>query len=75
MKAEVARRGAYRALWVSRTHCLGICPKRGCTVAIYPKQRIVSEVELADAVALFESATDGESAQGAGRSTPDGEVS
>jgi (2Fe-2S) ferredoxin len=56
MKAEVAKRGAYRAVWVTRTQCLGLCPKRGCTVAMYPRQRIVSEVELADAPALFASA-------------------
>src|SRR5580658_4423526 len=56
MKAEVAKRGAYRAVWVTRTLCLGQCPKRGCTVAVYPRQRIVSEVELADAPGLFESA-------------------
>jgi (2Fe-2S) ferredoxin len=56
LKGEVAKRGAYRAIWVTQTQCLGICPKRGCTVAIYPRQRIVSEVEPADAVALFEGA-------------------
>jgi (2Fe-2S) ferredoxin len=56
MKAEVAKRGAYRAVWVTRTLCLGLCPKRGCTVATYPRQHIVSEVEPADAVALFASA-------------------
>jgi (2Fe-2S) ferredoxin len=56
MKEEVAKRGAFRAVWVTRTQCLGICPKHGCTVATYPQQRIVSEVELADAPALFASA-------------------
>jgi (2Fe-2S) ferredoxin len=56
MKEEVAKRGAYRSVWVTRTLCLGVCPKKGCTVAVYPHQRIVSEVELADATPLFESA-------------------
>jgi len=56
MKQEVAKRGAYRSVWVTRTLCLGVCPKKGCTVATYPRQRIVSEVEPADAIALFESA-------------------
>jgi (2Fe-2S) ferredoxin len=54
LKAEVAKRGAYRAIWVTQTLCLGICPKRGCTVAAYPRQHIVSEVEEEDAVALLE---------------------
>jgi (2Fe-2S) ferredoxin len=56
MKQEVAKRGAYRSVWVTQTLCLGVCPKKGCTVALYPRQRIVSEVELADAIPLFESA-------------------
>jgi (2Fe-2S) ferredoxin len=56
LKSEVARRGAYRAIWVTQTLCLGICPARGCTVATYPAQRIVAEVELADAAGLIESA-------------------
>jgi (2Fe-2S) ferredoxin len=56
LKDEVAKRAAYRAVWVTRTLCLGVCPKRGCTVAVYPRQRVVSEVEPADARALFEGA-------------------
>ena len=56
LKQEVAKRGAYRSVWVTQTLCLGICPKQGCTVACYPTQRIVSEVEPADAVGLFEAA-------------------
>jgi (2Fe-2S) ferredoxin len=56
MKNEVAQRGAYRSVWVTRAQCIGVCPKRGCTVAIYPRQRIVADVEPSDAVALFASA-------------------
>ena len=59
LKDEVAKRGAYRSVWVTKTLCLGICPKRGCTVAIYPRQRIVSEVGIEEAAALFVSAVDG----------------
>ena len=37
LKAEVARAPAWsREIWVTKTHCLGICPKRGATVARYP---------------------------------------
>jgi (2Fe-2S) ferredoxin len=56
LKDEVARRGAYRDVWVTRTHCLGVCPKRGATVAVYPAQAIWSEVEPVDAPALFTQA-------------------
>jgi (2Fe-2S) ferredoxin len=59
LKAEVARRGAYRAVWITQTLCLGICPKKGCTVASYPQQRIVSEVEVGEAVALLDAAIAG----------------
>jgi (2Fe-2S) ferredoxin len=59
MKAEVAARGAYRSVWVTKTLCLGVCPRRGCTVAIYPRQAVVTEVELTDAVPLFERALAG----------------
>jgi (2Fe-2S) ferredoxin len=57
LKAEVARRGAFRAIWVTRTHCIGICPRRGCTVACYPERAIERDVELADVPTLFARAT------------------
>jgi (2Fe-2S) ferredoxin len=56
MKREVARRGAFRAVWVTRAQCLGVCPKHGCTVAIYPRQRVVADVEESDVPELFASA-------------------
>jgi (2Fe-2S) ferredoxin len=56
LKEEVARRRLFTRVWVTRTHCLGICPAHGATVAIYPSQRIVTEVEEGDAVKLFDEA-------------------
>jgi (2Fe-2S) ferredoxin len=56
LKEEVAGRGAYRTAWVTQTLCLGVCPKRGCTLAMYPRQKILSEVEPSDAAALFDAA-------------------
>jgi len=53
MKDEVARRGAYRTIWIAKTHCLGICPKRGCTVVRYPSGDVFAEVEVADAAMLL----------------------
>jgi hypothetical protein len=55
LKNEVARRGAFRAVWVTRTHCLGVCPKRGCTVAVYPQAKVLAEVEAAEAAPLFDA--------------------
>jgi hypothetical protein len=48
LKDEVARRGDYRATWITQTGCLGQCPKRGASVAIYPEQRLLIEVEEGD---------------------------
>lgn len=60
LKHEVAKRGAYRTVWVTQTLCLGVCPRRGCTVAVYPAvltaPPILSEVEPADVAPLFTSA-------------------
>jgi (2Fe-2S) ferredoxin len=53
MKREVLRAGRAVDAWVTQTQCLGICPKKGATVAIYPQQHIWSEVEVADVPALL----------------------
>ena len=63
LKGEVARRGLVRSVWVTKTHCLGICPKHGATAALYPGQRMWAGTEPSDAVTLVEQAM----APGAGR--------
>ncbi len=56
LKERVASRRSFAEIWVSKTHCLGICPKQGATVARYPSaQPILSDVEVTDADALLES--------------------
>lgn len=46
-----------RGVWITKTHCLGLCPKQGCTVARYPSPAssgtLFTEVTPADAVALL----------------------
>ena len=55
LKAEVAARAEHNTTWVTKTHCLGLCPKRGATVARYPgSEPILSDVEVADVNALLE---------------------
>lgn len=55
LKREVAARGAVASTWITKTSCLGICPRSGCTVARYPGGgSIVTEVTPADAPALLE---------------------
>ena len=56
LKREVAARGRVVDVWVTKTHCLGICPKSGATVARYPgPDPIRSDVEPSDAVALVDA--------------------
>jgi hypothetical protein len=56
LKREVAARGLVRDVWVTKTHCLGICPKRGATVARYGAGAplVAEEATPADAAALLE---------------------
>ncbi len=54
LKDWVAERGLYAPVWVTETRCLGICPRSGCTLALYPEGKIVSEATVEDALALVE---------------------
>ncbi len=57
LKVEVAARRKFNEVWVTKTHCLGICPKHGATVARYPgSQPILSDVEVSDVARLLSSA-------------------
>jgi (2Fe-2S) ferredoxin len=59
LKAEVAARGEHVTTWVTKTHCLGICPQRGATVARYPgREPIRSDVEVSDVAALLDERAD-----------------
>jgi hypothetical protein len=65
LKREVAASRKVTEIWVTKTHCLGICPKHGATVARYAGIRagedaratstILSDVEVSDAQALLGS--------------------
>jgi (2Fe-2S) ferredoxin len=57
LKAEVASRRAFSEVWVTKTHCLGICPKRGATVARYPGNGTIrADVEVDDVAELLADA-------------------
>lgn len=56
LKSAVARMpGGVQEIWVTKTHCLGICPRSGCTVARYPNagRPILTEATPADVPALL----------------------
>jgi (2Fe-2S) ferredoxin len=72
LKAEVATRRQHVEVWVTKTQCLGICPKRGATVARYPsRDPIIADVEVADVGALLADAGGGGDARGADDATWD----
>jgi (2Fe-2S) ferredoxin len=54
LKEWVAQRGLYAGVWVTKTHCLGICPPDGCTIALHPEGEIVSQVTVPEAVQILE---------------------
>lgn len=56
-KALVAEHGCTTSVWVTQTACLGICPRAGATVAVYPQQKILTEVDVADVRTVFLNAT------------------
>jgi hypothetical protein len=62
LKRCVGDDGAYASIWVTQTACMGICPKKGATVAIYasaagsPASRILTEVEHHDAARTYAEA-------------------
>jgi hypothetical protein len=58
LKDEVARRGEVASTWVTRTYCLGVCPREGCTVAVYPSGEIVRTRTISDAVSLLSREND-----------------
>ena len=57
LKDEVARRGRVVDTWITRTHCLGVCPRRGATVAVYGEaiHAIYTEVEPGDVAPLLDA--------------------
>lgn len=54
LKEAVAERRAYASVWVTSTACMGVCPKEGATVSVYPAQRILTEVKPHEARPLFD---------------------
>jgi len=52
LKAVVTSRREYGSVWVTRTGCMGVCPRHGATVAMYPRQRIWTEATPDDAGAI-----------------------
>jgi (2Fe-2S) ferredoxin len=59
LKDEVRQHGDVQTVWVTRTHCLGVCPAEGCTVAVWPRGNVFRDVVASDAPALLDTSDDG----------------
>ena len=53
LKKEVARHGEHARVWITKTACMGVCPKHGATCARYPHSRIFTDARASDAAALY----------------------
>lgn len=56
LKSKVAESGRIARVWITRTHCLGLCPPRGATVAIYPDGGLFTEVDSTDVPEIWHTA-------------------
>jgi (2Fe-2S) ferredoxin len=56
VKRAVGAAGRVGDIWVTRTACLGHCPPRGCSVAIYPTNEQWIDATPADAGAIVDRA-------------------
>lgn len=56
IRSEVRARGLLAALWVTRTGCLGQCPREGCSVVVHPAGAQLVDVRVEDASAVVDLA-------------------
>jgi (2Fe-2S) ferredoxin len=49
LKESVSARRRFADIWITKTHCLGLCPRDGATVASYPDGSIFTEVHATEA--------------------------
>src|SRR5690242_2094843 len=56
IKRAVGAAGRVRDVWVTRTGCLGHCPPKGCSVALYPENEQFVNVTEGDAAAIVAAA-------------------
>lgn len=58
LRDAVLRSGIVQHVWVTSTRCLGLCPKKGTAVALYPHGGLFVEVTKDDCKALLSLATE-----------------
>lgn len=56
LRAEASRLGVSGAVWITRSGCLGHCPRDGCSVVVYPRGGQWTDVRTEDTEALLREA-------------------
>jgi (2Fe-2S) ferredoxin len=56
LKTKVAQSGLVTRVWITRTHCLGLCPRKGATVASHPGGGLFTEVDVTDVPEIWHNA-------------------
>lgn len=56
LKSRVAASGQTARVWITRTHCLGLCPQTGATVAVHPGGGLFTEVMPEDVPTIWHNA-------------------
>ena len=56
LRREVVARRKLATVWITRSHCIGICPKAGATLATFPRRAILSGVLPEDAARVLDDA-------------------
>lgn len=54
IKSFVMSNSLTSRIWVTKTKCLGFCNPVGATIAVYPKQKIFTEVKIEEIDKLLE---------------------
>jgi predicted metal-binding protein len=52
LKARVQKQRAFD-VWITRTGCMGVCPKSGCTVASTQRETLMRDVAMDDVEAIL----------------------
>jgi hypothetical protein len=58
LRNRVAQTSAYAQVWITRTHCQGLCPKRGASVVVGALPQPLVEVQEEDLDTLWTRITE-----------------
>lgn len=56
LRTEVQRSGAGGAIWITESKCLGMCPRKGAGLAVYPSGELYTQVVPSDVPTILQNA-------------------